>query len=78
MAITKIVLDRQATARLFTFGLDTASNEGLVEIKKGTQATSYISFINRASVQIDGNLTVGGNITYTGTIDAQSVTNTKL
>lgn len=78
MAITKIVLDRQATARLFTFGLDTASNEGLVEIKKGTQATSYISFINRASVQIDGNLTVGGNITYTGTIDAQSVTNTKV
>lgn len=76
MAITKMVLDRQAKGKIFSFGTSSAGEEGLLTVEKGTQSTSYVSFINKASAQIDGNLVVGGNLTITGTIDTQSQTNT--
>lgn len=75
MATTKIVLDRQALARIFSFGINTAGNEGLLTIEKGTQAVSYVSFINRGSATIDGDLNLGGNLNITGAINEQSVTN---
>lgn len=76
MAITKMFLDRQAKGKIFSFGTSSASEEGLLTVEKGTQPVSYVSFINKGSAQIDGNLVVGGNLTINGTIDTQSQTNT--
>ncbi len=76
MAITKMVLDRQARGRVFSFGTSSAGEEGLLTVEKGTQALSYVSFINKGSAQIDGDLFIGGKLTIVGAIDTQTVTNT--
>ncbi len=74
MPITKIDLDEQAESKVFTFGTTTAGEEALVTLEKGTQPTSYVTLLNKASQQIDGNLFIGGNLTVVGSYDTQTVT----
>ena len=81
MAISKIVLDRQAIATDFEFGTTSASGEGLVTINNGTAASSNLVLDVKGTADIDGNLGVGGDLNLTGdlnitgTVNAQSVTN---
>lgn len=75
MTITKIDLDDQAQAKVFTFGTTTAGEEALVTLEKGTQSTNYVAFKNKASAEIDGNLLISGNLTVVGSYDTQTVTN---
>jgi hypothetical protein len=78
MANTLIVLDRQASARLFSFGTTSASGEGLVTINKGTAATSTVVLDVKASANIVGDLNLTGNLNITGSVNTQSVTNTNV
>lgn len=75
MANTKIVLDRQASARVFDFGTTSASGEGLVTIQKGTAATSTVVLDVKGSQNIAGDLNLTGNLNITGAINETSVTN---
>ena len=75
MSITKLNLDRQANARVFSFGTTSASGEALVTINKGTAATSTVVADIKGSVNIGGDLNLTGNLNITGTINEQSVTN---
>lgn len=74
MANTKIVLDRQATARVFDFGTNSAGEEALVTIRKGTAAASTLVLDVKGSQNVDGDLTVVGNLNITGNINQSSVT----
>lgn len=78
MANTLIVLDRQASARLFSFGTTSASGEGLVTINKGTAATSTVVLDVKASANIVGDLNLTGNLNITGAVNTQTVTNTNV
>ncbi len=75
MAITKLVLDRQATATTFLFGTTSASEQGLVTINNGTAATSNVVLDVKGSQNITGDLNLTGNLNITGSINEQSVTN---
>lgn len=78
MAVSQIVLDRQASAKTFSFGTTSASGEGLVTINKGTAATSTVVLDVKGSQNIVGDLNLTGNLKVTGNIDTQSVTNTNV
>lgn len=75
MSVTKIVLDRQAKAKAFTFGDTSASGAAAVVVEKGTGATSATVFTVKATAQVDGDLVLGGNLVITGSINEQTVTN---
>lgn len=75
MANTKIVLDRQASAKTFDFGTTSASGEGLVTIYKGTAAASTVVLDVKGSQNIGGDLNLTGNLNITGSINETSVTN---
>lgn len=74
MANTKIVLDRQATARVFDFGTTSASGEALVTIRKGTAAATTVVFSVEGSQTVGGDLNVTGNLNITGDINRTTVT----
>jgi hypothetical protein len=75
---TKIDLARQAIAKFFSFGASGAGNEGRVTVERGAQPASFIVIDANGSVDIEGDLSVSGKITYLGQLDAQSVTNTNV
>lgn len=80
MAVSKIVLDRQATAQDFQFGTSSASGEASVIIENGTAADSNLVLDVRGTADVDGNLGVGGDLNLTGdlnitgNLNSQSVT----
>jgi len=80
MAVTKLVLDRQAEAQNFTFGSASASDEALVVVENGTAASTNLVLDVKGTADIDGDLgvggdlTLGGNLNITGDINSQSVT----
>lgn len=69
MAVSKIVLDRQAVATDFNFGTTSASGEGLVTINNGTAATSNLVLDVKGTADVDGNLGVGGDLTVAGDLN---------
>lgn len=80
MAVTKIVLDRQAEAQDFTFGTSSASGEALLVVENGTAASTNLVLDVKGTADVDGDLGVGGDLTLggdlniTGDINSQSVT----
>jgi hypothetical protein len=81
VAVSKIVLDRQAVATDFSFGTTSASGEGLVTINNGTAASSNLVLDVKGTADFDGNVGIGGDLNLTGdlnitgNVNAQSVTN---
>lgn len=78
MANTKLVLDRQAEARVFPFGTTSASGEALVTINKGTAAATTVVLDVKGSASIAGDINLTGNLNITGAINTQTVTNTNV
>jgi len=74
MASTKINL-RQAIGRVFTFGANTAGNDALVTIEKGTQTVGTVVLDVKGSQNLAGDLNVTGKLNITGGIDQANVTN---
>lgn len=75
MGKTLIVLDRQATARVFTFGTSSSGGEALITFEKGAQAASYVVADFKGSINVGGDLNVTGDLNITGAINQQTVTN---
>ncbi len=75
MALSKIDLDRFATAKIFSFGTTSSGGDANITINKGSLSASSVIFTVKASAQIDGNLNVTGNINVIGSLNNQSVTN---
>lgn len=78
MATSLLVLDRQATARVFPFGSTTAGTEALVTINKGTTALGTVVLDVKASANIACDLNLTGNLNITGAVNTQTVTNTNV
>lgn len=78
MAVTKIILDRQAESQVFEFGTTSASGEALVTLNKGTAAASTVVLDVKGSADIDGDLNLAGNLNITGAVNTQTVTNTNV
>jgi hypothetical protein len=78
MAITLLVLDRQATGKVFSFGSTSASGQGLVTINNGTAALTNVVLDVKGSQNIAGDLNLVGNLNITGAINTQTVTNTNV
>ena len=78
MAVSTIVLDRQASGRVFSFGTTSASGEALVTLNKGTAATSTVVLDVKGSQNIAGDLNLTGNLNITGSVNTQTVTNTNV
>lgn len=78
MAITKLVLDRQAEGRVFPFGTTTANGEALVTLNKGTAAVTTVVLDVKGSQSIAGDLNLTGDLNVTGSINSVSVTNTNV
>lgn len=78
MAITKLVLDRQAVAKTFAFGTTSVNEEALVTINKGTAAASTVVLDVKGSASVAGDLNLTGNLNITGNVNTQSVTNTNV
>lgn len=74
MSATKLVLDRQASAKTFSFGTTSASGEGTVTINNGTAASSTVNLDVKGSASIGGDLAIIGNLNITGNINETSVT----
>lgn len=74
MAVTKIVLDRQAIGKAFTFGDTSATGQAALVIEKGTAAVTALVLDVKGSQTIRGNLAVEGNFDITGDINRTSVT----
>lgn len=75
MGKTLIVLDRQASARVFTFGSSSSGGEALITFEKGAQAASYVVADFKGSINVGGDLNVTGDLNITGAINQQTVTN---
>ena len=75
MAKTSVNLDRQADARVFSFGTTSAGGDALVTINKGGALTSAVLLDIKGSANIAGNLNLIGNLNITGAISEQAVTN---
>lgn len=75
MAITKLVLDRQAEGRVFPFGTTAAGGEALVTLNKGAAGLSTVLLDVKASASIAGDLNLIGNLNITGVINETAVTN---
>lgn len=74
MAVTKIVLDRQAIAKVFPFGTTAASGEGLVTINNGTAAATNVVLDVKGSQNIVGDLNLTGNLNISGSLNEVTVT----
>jgi peptidoglycan hydrolase CwlO-like protein len=71
MAITKLVLDRQAAGRVFTFGSSAASAD--VNLAKATGDSTDVVVLNaEGSVDIAGNVAVTDSLTVTGAANLNS------
>lgn len=80
MAVTKLVLDRQAVAQTFQFGDSGAGEEALVTLEAGGDATNLVLDVKGAAdfdgdVGIGGDLNLTGDLNIIGSVNAQSVTN---
>jgi len=75
MAVTKLVLDRQAVARVFPFGTTSSGGEALVTINNGILPTSNVVLNVLGSATLAGDMNVGGNLNITGAINNQTVNN---
>lgn len=78
MAKTSLNLDRQADARVFSFGSTGAGTDALVTINKGTAAATTVVLDVKGSQNIGGDLNLTGNLNITGSVNTQSVTNTNV
>jgi hypothetical protein len=78
MAVSKIVLDRQAIAKAFAFGTTTATEQGLVTINNGTAALTNVVLDVKGSQNIAGDLNLTGNLNITGAINTTTITNTNV
>lgn len=78
MSVSKLVLDRQATAQTFSFGTTSASGEAAVTINNGTAAVTNVTLDVKGSQNISGNLNLTGDLNITGSINEQTVTNLKV
>ena len=66
MAITKLVLDRQAAGRVFTFGSSAASAD--VNLAKATgDSAATVVLTAEGSVDVRGNVVTGGSLSVAGT-----------
>ena len=75
MAKTSLNLDRQADARIFSFGTTAAGGDAAITINKGTAALSTVVLNVLGSQSIAGDLNLTGNLNIVGKITEQSVTN---
>ena len=62
MAKSSINLDRQADAKVFSFGSTGAGNEALVTVNKGTAADTTVVLDVKASQNIAGDLNLSGDL----------------
>lgn len=75
MAKSSLNLDRQADARVFSFGTTAAAQQALVTINNGTSALSNVVLDVKGSQNIAGDLNLTGTLNITGTINQTAVTN---
>ena len=78
MTATKMVLDRQAVAKIFSFGTTVVGEQWLVTIEKWTAATSTVVLDAKWSVNVGWDLNLTGNLNITGNVNTQTVTNTNV